>query len=322
MFSRKPLSVAYCQSSKFSHLVKKLVDENDFDIIHTEFVRATTATAKLKNSPKVYDAVDSLSLAYGRSLNAPNMSFKQRMIAGIEYKKMRKYEPSVIKKYDYTLVSSHADKDELEKEMREDGNSLSKIKVLSNGVDLEYYQYKNGRRKSGTIMFLGKMSYYVNVASVLWFYSEVLPKIQREEPDVKFVIVGRDPDPRISALEADPLVEVTGTVPDVRPYLYDSTVSVSPMVSGSGIQNKMLEAMATGTPCVGTSIACQALNVIPGKDVIVADGIDEFANSVIELMKNDGHREELAKNGRLYVEKNHHWESVGNQLTSVYSELL
>ena len=313
--TKTPLSVAYCRSTKFEQLVRGLVQQGSFDLLHTEFVRAGPVTAQIDEIPKTYDAVDSLSLAYNRGYNAPLVPFRQRMISLIEWIKMRGYEINILSKFDSLLVSSPVDQKALQK-------NGCQIKVLPNGVDLDYFSFQKRKRDSDTIIFLGKMSYYVNVASVLWFYNEVFPHIRRNYPNVKFMIVGREPDPRIIALATDPAVDVTGTVDDVRPYLVQAKVSICPMVCGSGIQNKMLEAMAVGAPCVATSLATQGLHAKPGRDVLMADGAEAFAEEVVLLLQNEQLNEEIGVNARYYVEQHHHWEQIGNDLDKFFRELL
>ena len=317
MFSlptRTPLSVAYCRSDQLDQLTRHLVQHGHYDVIHTEFLRVAPATVRLNGSPKVYDAVDSLVLTYRRSLSAAHVSPPQRVIALIEWLKLRRFEPSILEHYDQLLVSSPADQRAMEP-------ANSPVMVIPNGVYLDYFTYQDQEREPETIMFLGKMSYYVNVSSVLWFYRHVLPLIRLRRPGVKFQIVGRNPAPKIAALARDPNIEVTGTVPDVRPYLARATVTVCPMVSGAGIQNKMLESMAVGTPCVSTGLACQALGAKPDQDVMVADSAEAFAASVLELLDNPELRRSLSVNARQYVETYHAWDQIGETLNGVYNNL-
>lgn len=314
--TQTPLSVAYCESSEHKKLVSDLVNQKKYDLVHTEFIRAAPVTISLNGVPKIFDAVDSLALTYRRSISARHVPLKQRMVAIIEWLKMCKYEPWVVNQFDKTIVSSPADRNLLQ--------DLGKrsVDVIPNGVAGNYFTYHDGQRPSATIIFLGKMSYYVNIASVLWFYKKIFPLIRQEHPEVCLKVVGRDPAPVITALSNDPAVEVTGTVADVRPYLNQATISICPMVSGAGIQNKMLEAMAVGTPCVATSLACMALQVIPGRDVMVADSAGEFAAAVCELLDNPERRREMAEHGRHYVEQFHNWNEIGDRLNKIYLKLI
>jgi polysaccharide biosynthesis protein PslH len=310
-----PMSVAYCHSSLLDQTVRKLTSHKEFDLIHTEFVRAIPATIHLENYPKIFDAVDSMTLAYHRSISAPLVPISKKIIFYIEWLKMRSYEAKSLRGFDKVLISSPADKEELE-------STSNSIEVLANGVDLNYFAYSEVEREPSTIVFLGKMSYYVNVASVLWFYREVFPLLRKRQPDIKWKIVGRNPVKKIFALNDDPAIEVTGTVEDVRPYLAKSTVAICPMVCGAGIQNKMLEAMAIGTPCVATSVACQALQAEHGEHLLIADQPEEFASAIEGLLIDKINRRRMSTAARQYVQNFHNWEKIGNQLEEIYRTIL
>ena len=311
-----PASVAYCRSDEARNAVRELAERDGFDLIHTEFVRAAQFTEDIDGPPRVFDAVDSLALAYRRSISAAHVPPKQRLLALAEWAKMRGFEPRMLQRFDRVLVSSPADRDALQRDGKSD------IAVVPNGVDTDYFAFHDGPREDDTIVFLGKMSYYVNVAAVQWFYRRVFPLIRKRRPNARFKIVGREPVRKIMALAEDPAVEVTGTVEDVRPYLAYAAVAVCPMVTGSGIQNKMLEAMAMGAPVVSTSIACQALAVERGLDALVADTPQEFADCVLRLMDDRQSRAELAHRARRYVEQSHDWRAIGGSLEEIYNGLL
>jgi len=326
--TRTPLSVAYCSSRRQRDLVRELVARGSFDVVHTEFVRAAPCTAHLNGCPKVYDAVDSLGLAAERALRAPGVPPKRRLFAALEWLKMRGYERAVLARFDRTLVSSPADGAALTagSAARVDGPSAvhgsSPIRVIPNGVDGDEFAFDERPHDPATLIFLGKMSYYVNVASLLWFYAKVFPLVRRRRPGVRLEVVGRDPVRRILALASDPAVDVTGTVPDVRPHLGSATVSVCPMVTGAGIQNKLLESMAVGTPAVATTIACQALAVEPDRELLVADEADDFAEAVVRLLDDAELRRRLARAARQYVEQQHDWWEIGRRLEAIYDELV
>jgi sugar transferase (PEP-CTERM/EpsH1 system associated) len=308
-----PLSVAYCDSPALKQTISQLLARNGFDLVHTEFVRAAPATIDLNGHPKVFDLVDCTTLVYRRSISASHIPLIQRIVSFIEWVKMRDYEGRVLRHYDQVLISSPVDRKELRLELP--------VEVLPNGVDPDFFVFHDGDKSDAEIIFLGKMSYYVNVASVMWFYMKVFPLIRKERPHTRLVIVGRNPTKKITSLMSDPSVEVTGTVTDVRPFLQRASVAICPMVSGAGIQNKMLEAMAVGTPCVATSLACQALQVEPGKEVIIANKPEDFAQGVMALLDQPGMRRDISFAARSYVECYHDWKAVGAKLEHIYTNL-
>jgi glycosyltransferase involved in cell wall biosynthesis len=165
------------------------------------------------------------------------------------------------------------------------------------------------------------MSYYVNVASMRWFYKEVLPLVRKEKPEVQLKIVGRNPPTGILRFMKDNQVEVTGNVPDVRPYLAQAAVAICPMVTGSGIQNKLLEAMAAGTPCVVSPIAAQALQARNGEEMLIGENAQKFADCVLKLLRDRSLGEKLSYQARQYVERSHNWQAVGGGLDTIYQGL-
>ncbi len=171
-------------------------------------------------------------------------------------------------------------------------------------------------------MLSGKMSYHANVTMASSFLEEIWPLVRRFRPDASVLIVGKSPPSRIRAYGDNEAVTVTGAVPDVRPYLRRATIAAAPIVYGAGIQNKVLEAMATATPVVASPLAVQALDVRSGRELEVADGPEAFARSIVDLLGDPVRRQELAQAGREYVERKHDWAEITAQLERYYDALI
>jgi glycosyltransferase involved in cell wall biosynthesis len=203
-----------------------------------------------------------------------------------------------------------------------DGKEPAPISVLPNGVDLDYFTPNDAiQRDPETIVFSGKMSYHANISMVKYLVGEVMPRVWESRPEVLLVIVGKDPPSDVKSMASDPRITVTGTVKDIRPYLWQATVAVVPLVYGAGIQNKILEAMATGTPVVTTSKAISALQTSTGRDIVVADTPIDFSNEILRLITDERFRVEIAKMGLQYVQKHHDWAGIARQLVNEYHEL-
>jgi glycosyltransferase involved in cell wall biosynthesis len=164
----------------------------------------------------------------------------------------------------------------------------------------------------------GKMSYHANVSMVLHFATAIWPLIRASLPEAQLWIVGKDPSKEVRRLAGDPAIRVTGTVPDLRPFLQAAAVAVAPLAYGVGIQNKILEAMACATPVVTTSQGLSALGAVPDRDLVMADEPAAFAAAVIGLLRAPDRRAEVGLSGRRYVEANHAWPSIAAQLEEVY----
>jgi len=190
--------------------------------------------------------------------------------------------------------------------------SDAKIGHFNNGVDTEYFSpahayvnpYADGER---AVVFTGAMDYWPNVDAVQWFCDEVFPRLRERLPDLRFYVVGARPTPQVQALAGRPGVTVTGTVPDVRPYLAYAAVSVAPLRVARGIQNKVLEAMAMALPVVVTPQALEGVKAEPGADLLLADGAEPFAQAVLRVLGADD--QALRARARERVEQHYSWPS-------------
>jgi glycosyltransferase involved in cell wall biosynthesis len=224
--------------------------------------------------------------------------------------------------FDHVLVTSSTDRKAL-LGLVPAGKRPAPISVLPNGVDLEYF-HPNAeyQREPDTLLFSGKMSYHANASMVRYLATKIMPRIWEKRPTAKLYIVGKDPSADIRDLGKHPLITVTGTVGDIRPFLWRATVSVVPLLYGAGIQNKILEAMATRTPVVTTSRTLSALNAQPGKELLVGDSPDEFSQAVLRLIEEQSLRQELGQAGEAYVRAHHNWVGIVHRLVDLYQETL
>ncbi|MCW5623678.1 MAG: glycosyltransferase, partial [Burkholderiales bacterium] len=158
------------------------------------------------------------------------------------------------------------------------------------------------------LVFEGSMAFGPNIDAAVFFVREVLPVIRRSVPSVRLVLVGRDPVPEVRALASDH-VEVTGSVPDVRPYVAGSRVFVSPLRFGAGIKNKILQAWSMGKATVATSVSVSGLPAEDGVNLLVRDGVEALAGGVIELLRSEQRCRALGDAGRRLVEAHFSWDA-------------
>jgi glycosyltransferase involved in cell wall biosynthesis len=200
------------------------------------------------------------------------------------------------------------------------------IAVVPNGVDLNYFRPADpslgNTPRRFNLVFSGKMSYHANVATALYLHQQIMPLVWKQRPEATLTIVGSNPPKSIQQLAKDPRVEVTGYVDDLRPYVRRAEVMLSPMVYSVGIQNKVLEAMALGTPVVVAQQAATALGAIPNRDLLVARSAREFAQAALCVMDNAELRDSLSRNGREYVEQQHDWQVVTSRLIDIYQQAI
>lgn len=324
-----PLQSVYCWHPALMQTVTTLLAdhaEKSFDVVHVEHLRGARYGLKLLQEladsavPVVWDSVDSISYLFRQTVDR-NPQGLRRILTQFELQRTEWYEGYLVNSFDHVLVTSKTDKKALEELGHLAAPAADKVAVLNNGVDLAYFMPEPGlQREPATLVVSGKLSYHANVSMVLHLAQNVMPLVWAERPEVKLCVVGKNPPREILALGENPAVMVTGTVPDIRPYLQQATVAVAPITYGAGIQNKVLEAMACGTPVVATSKAVSALDILPGEDVLVADDVQQLARAVLQLLSSRDLQKKIGDAGRRYVEKHHSWKSIAEKLEAVYWE--
>jgi polysaccharide biosynthesis protein PslH len=323
--SRKPLQSVYSWRRDMALQIAERASQNHFDIVHVEHLRGSRYGSFLKSRlpslPVVWDSVDCISHLFEQAANH-SRSFFGKFMTRFELTRTRRTEGDLACRFDHVLVTSPSDRNSL-LGLVPSGKSPSEISVLPNGVDLEYFHpHTEIQRDAETIVFSGKMSYHANISMVKYLVDEIMPRIWKLRPAARLYIVGKDPSPAIRQLMQNPLITVTGTVDDIRPFLWRATVSVVPLLYGVGIQNKILEAMATGTPVVTTCRALSALQAQPGKDLFVSDDPDGFSQSVLQLIANRDLQQKTGDAGVTYVRTFHSWDSIASQLVKIYQQIL
>ena len=323
--SRTPLQAVYSWQSVMARQIAQRASRNEFDIVHIEHLRGSRfglfLKSRLTNLPVVWDSVDCITHLFQQAAKQSH-SFFGKFMTRFELGRTRRAEGDLVCRFDHVLVTSPSDRNSL-LGLVPSGKSPSEISVLPNGVDLEYF-HPNAEveREAETIVFSGKMSYHANISMVKYLVDEIMPRIWKLRPTARLYIVGKDPSPAIQQLRQNPLITVTGTVDDIRPFLWRATVSVVPLLYGAGIQNKILEAMATGTPVVTTCQALSALQAQPGKDLIAYDDPDRFSEAVLQLIGNRGLQRKIGDAAVTYVRTHHNWTSIASQLLNIYQSVL
>jgi len=228
----------------------------------------------------------------------------------LEARRMARYERELVSSFDRQIVSSPLDKEAI--------GACESLHVIPNGVAIEDFPYSEDGRENNLIVFTGRMGYFPNAEAAFYFATQVFPLIRRQVQDARFLIVGADPPQRVQQLAKLPGVEVTGYVPRVQDYLARATVAVAPMQAGTGIQNKVLEAMAAGAPVVATPYALGGIEAVDGEHLLVAEDAEGLAEQVVRLLRDSALRRHLTRNARRLVEEKYTWERSVAMLEEVY----
>jgi sugar transferase (PEP-CTERM/EpsH1 system associated) len=326
----EPLQAVYAYHPGMERRLTELSSKNTFDVVHIEHLRAARLVRAVRDTPTVYDSVDCISLLFEQTAQS-GAQLRSRLMAAVDLARTRRYEAHLLTQYGRVVVTSQRDKDALERLAHRYLPPRARpapTTVVTNGVDLEYFhpQETAGPRDSRTVIFTGKMSYHANVSAALYFAQEVLPRIWAQDPKVQFQIVGKDPPEAVRQLATDGRIQVTGTVDDLRPYLAQATVAVCPALYAVGIQNKVLEAMAMGTPVVSTTAGCAGLAsdarlaTEERRQVLTAEDQEEMAAAVLRVLSDPALAGHLSAAGRRYVKTHHSWEAGARRLVEVYKQ--
>ncbi|MGB9595602.1 MAG: TIGR03087 family PEP-CTERM/XrtA system glycosyltransferase [Candidatus Poribacteria bacterium] len=311
--SEEPFQVAYWHSPEMQKTIDNLIEKNGFNLVHVQFFRMAQYVMRYIDKPKVLDSGDSFWL------NLSRRSKLDRSLAWpllkLEASKVKLYETQIAKWFNHVTMVSPLDMQCL---LSNDSNLT--ISVVPMGVDIDYYQPSSSNYGTN-LLFTGTIRYFPNKDAVLYFYKQIFPLVKSVIPDAKFYVVGNYPPKNIVKLATNDDIIVTGHVEDVRPYFDKSAVFVCPLRSGSGMQTKILEAMAMGVPVVTTSIGATALEAVDGRDIIVADDIKIFSEKIIELIKNSDFRNYIAKNARKLVEEKYEWSEVVQRFDEIYKSI-
>ena len=222
---------------------------------------------------------------------------------------LRRYEASFINKFSRLIVTTKEDKKQFLAL-----NSKIKISIVSNGVDLDIFPYRKVDPGGYDLIITGGMDYLVNIDAACFFSLKIFPLVRAKYPQTSLTIVGSQPDPAVLALAENPGITVTGRVPSMAKYLHRATVCIVPMRAGFGIKNKTLEAMAAGTPVVGSDRGLEGLEV-DDSDVplsaLRANKIEEYISAISRLFESIQLRNQLSINARNLIEKKYTWNRVG-----------
>lgn len=299
----------YYYHENMSKLINKKACE-DIDVVITDMPMAFYA--KKIRCPKIVYAFDAVS-DYNHNMYKKSKSFASRIYWYLNYLKIHNYE-KVYNSFDCCILVNEKDRKILEKDIH------IPLEVIPNGVDTFYFRNSSPEGEV-RLVFLGDMSTPPNNDAVKYFVENIYPEVLKEQ-SVKFYVVGRNPSAYISTLKDDSNIIVTGSVDDVRKYLTKGSIFVTPMISGTGIKNKILEAMSMELPVISTSCGISGINGENHVHFLLADTPDEFKDNILKLIHDEKLREKIGSEARIFVENNYSWKTSMTKLDDIISNLI
>lgn len=287
VFSGMPLAVSRWRSAALRRRVAQLLEEERFDHVVCDFLAAAPNVPGIERAVLFQHNVETMIWERLRDTAGDPL---RRLAFQYEAARMLAYERSVCRSARHVIAVSEEDASRMHSRF-----GVSRISSVPTGVDIGYFTPPPDVSPVADLMFVGSMNWMPNIDGVSWFSQEVLPLILARDPSCRVAIVGRTPPPSITRLaEIHPNLSVTGSVPDVRPYLWGSKVCIVPLRAGGGTRLKIYEAMAARIPVVSTSVGAEGLPVADGENIVLADNPRRFAESCLDLLADAGKRRRLA----------------------------
>jgi glycosyltransferase involved in cell wall biosynthesis len=307
-FSRTPLALSRYMSEEMRAGIEKLRRTQNFDAVVCDFLTPAPNFDALSDCVLFQHNVETLIWRRHaqHAKNALARWYLQRQ-ADLMFEAERRYSQDA----GHIVSVSEVDADVM-REMF----GVTNVTATKTGVDVDYFSWQPADRVAD-LVFVGSMDWLPNIDGVEYFLEEVLPLIRSDRPDCSVAVVGRAPSQKLRALAESSGVKVTGTVPDVRPYLWGSKVSIVPLRIGGGTRLKIYEAMAAGIPVVSTSIGAEGLDVRHGENILLADEPQSFADSCLTLLEREDERRRFASAGADLISARFSWQTVTNQFESV-----
>jgi sugar transferase (PEP-CTERM/EpsH1 system associated) len=309
VFSRLPFQVSYFHHAHAQRAIDRVIGHFRPDHVFCQLVRTTEYVRHRYALPKTLDYMDTLSK--GMERRAETAAFYMRPALRAETRRLISYENLMLDLFDHHTIISAQDRELLYHPRREE------VEVVPNGVDAAFFTPRDAEKRFD-LLFTGNMNYPPNIDSVLFLVHRVLPLVRRKRPGTSLLIAGVDPVQRVRELaERDPLVTVSGWVKDIRDSYASAQLFVAPMQIGTGLQNKLLEAMAMRMPCVTSDLANNAVGATPGRSILIGQEPQDYADHILRLLDDRAEREALAENGYQYVRRTFDWDRSAERINAL-----
>jgi sugar transferase (PEP-CTERM/EpsH1 system associated) len=305
----RPLQVLLFTRRRARAAVARLLARERFDVVHAQLVRTAAYLPDGGGPPVVLDLIDALSANFER--RAARDRGPLALVSAWEAARLRRCEDELVRRAAATLVVAEPERAAL---------GAAGVRVVPNGVDLDAFPFHDGERVPGRIVFAGNLGYFPNVDAAAWLVRDVLPRIRRTVPGATVRLVGARPGRAVRALAAGEGVTLAADVPAMAPEVAAASVAVIPMRSGSGLQNKVLEAMAVGTPVVTTPGVAAALAARAGEHLLVADDADGIAAAAASLLVDPARARALAGAARRLVDGHYAWERSADAVEAAWRD--
>lgn len=291
--------------------VRQLLETGGYDLLLCDFLQPSGNVLDLDFAPKVLFQHNVEAQLRQRQAEQATHPLKRAYLT-LQWRRLRRYEGEAMRRFDHIVTVSPEDSATMARDY-----GVTHTSPVPLGVDTDEFAPPSAPPTPGRLVFTGSMDWLPNEDGLAWFCAEVLPLIRAQRPEVSLSIVGRNPSARVQAL-AGPGVEVTGTVPDVKPPMAAAEVYIVPLRIGGGTRIKIFEAMAMGLPIVSTTLGAEGLPVEDGGDLRLADDPGSFASAVLDLLGDPDQRQRLGAAARCKMVDHYSWDHAAR----IFSDIL
>ena len=306
-----PMQCGYFYNRKAAKKIDALIAKHKPDMLFGQLLRVAEYI-RHKNIPKAIDYQDIFS--YGMKRRADIASCVTRPVLNMEYRRLKRYEAAIFDDFDVKTIISEPDRALFPHEKRDE------ILIIPNGVDHDYFKPQECEKKYD-LVFTGNMSYAPNVNAVDYLATEIMPIVWKTLPEAKLYIAGATPDPKVKKAASERII-VSGWLDDIRDAYAQSRVFIAPMRIGTGLQNKLLEAMSMRLPAITSPLANASLGAKPKEEILVGSNAEEMAQHIITLLTDTHKAEQIAQAGYDFTNRVYDWGKATEILENAMSQAL
>jgi glycosyltransferase involved in cell wall biosynthesis len=313
LIDRMPLAIRRYDSSGLRRKIDALIAEENYDAIVCDFLAAAPSFTDISNCVLFQHNVE--TTIFERHVEQ-SRSLAKKTFFRMQAAKMEAYERKICRTARQVIAVSEIDASRMRKMF-----GIDHVTSVRTGVDIDYFAQPENVAPVCDIVFCGSMDWLPNVDGTVYFVEEILPLIRKKLPAATFTIAGRSPDPKVlKAVEGVEGITVTGTVDDMRPWLWGARTSVVPLRIGGGTRLKIYECMAAGVPVVSTTVGAEGLQYTEGEDILLADDPAAFADACVRLLTDETARRALARRARQRTVDELSWEAVSREFEALLEQ--
>jgi polysaccharide biosynthesis protein PslH len=335
LLTRKSFIISRDFIPEMARTIDNLIKTKQFDAIHADQLwMAQYALRARKIAPDLKLLLDEHNACFQiwMRLAVGERNPLKRLLLEREWNRLREYEAYTCSQFDHIVTVTEENHNTLrslvdsqKKQSEKSGfqETQKRFSIIPICIDTNSILPVQTIPGSLDVLHIGTMFWMPNIEGVLWFAREVWPKVIAQIPQATFTIAGKKPPAEIHGLSKNGAgkssIQVIGYIPDLQPYLTKAGVFIVPLLSGSGMRVKIIDAWCWGLPIVSTSIGAEGIHFDPGKNILIADDPEDFANAVVKILHEPLLAQMLSLNGRRWVEENYNWRTVYTQWDSIYS---